>query len=243
MDKGIKTAVITGAGRRLGLFVVGQLIDSGWRVHAITRQSTDGLLAIACDRLHVHELGDYTEISLKNAVQTIQEKQVNEPIQLLLHNASIFEEDAHVAEHGMSRYNAMMFVHMAMPAVLTQGLIALLSNETAPGNVISITDIYAENPNANYSLYCSTKAGLQNLTYSFAKKYAPYVRANAIQPGPIKFLPEHDNAHQKHVLNETLLPYEGGFLPIYQTIEFILGNHYLTGDSIKVDGGRALVRG
>jgi len=243
METPNKSAVITGAGRRLGLFVTKKLLDEGWIVHALTRKLTTDLAALDCERLHVHELGDYTEEGVINSVRGIQEKQASLPIHLLLHNASIFENDVQVEKNGLRRYDAMIFVHMTMPALLTKGLMSSLSNEESPGNVISITDIYSENPNPDYTLYCSTKAGLQNLTDGFAKKYAPFIRANSIQPGPIKFLPEHNNSHQKQVLSETLLPFEGGFLPIYQTIEFILNNHYLTGGSIKVDGGRSLVRG
>lgn len=238
-----KTAVITGAGRRLGLFVVERLIEAGWHIHVLTRKKTGGLIGITSERLHIHELGVYTTKNVMRAIDAIRNKQQGHPIHLLLNNASIFENDAQVAHKGVSSYEAMIFVHMIMPNLLVEGLLDELFDESAPGNVISITDIYATNPHPAYSLYCSAKAGLESLSYGFAKKYAPGIRANAIQPGPIKFLPEHDVVHQEKVLAETLLPYEGGFLPMYQTIEFILENGYLTGSVIKVDGGRSLVRG
>lgn len=238
-----KTAIITGAGRRLGLFVVERLIHAGWHVHALTRKMTDGLIVINSERLYVHELGSYTTKDVIGAINTIRTKQQGQPVHLLLNNASIFENDAQVAHKGVSSYEAMIFVHMIMPSLLAEGLLDALSDENNPGNIISITDIYATNPNPAYALYCTTKAGLESLSAGFAKKYAPGIRANSIQPGPIKFLPEHDALHQQKVLAETLLPYEGGFLPIYQTIEFILDNRYLTGSVIKVDGGRSLMRG
>ena len=238
-----KTAVITGAGRRLGLFVVEHLLDAGWHVHALTRKNTSALMGMTSEHLYVHELETYTTNNVMRAIDAVRTQQQGSPIHLLLNNASIFENDAQVAHKGISSYEAMVFVHMIMPSLLIEGLRDDLFDTAAPGNVISITDIYATNPNPAYSLYCSTKAGLESLNYGFAKKYAPGIRANAIQPGPIKFLPEHDVSHKEKVLAETLLPYEGGFLPIYQTIEFILGNRYLTGSAIKVDGGRSLVRG
>lgn len=238
-----KTAVVTGAGRRLGLFVVDHLLAAGWQVHVLTRQCSDELASLACKRLWVHELGIYRAENVERAINQIVATQEGKPIHLLVNNASIFENDMRVVEQGLAVFEAMTFVHMTMPSILMRGLAKLLENTTHPGNVISITDIYADNPNPDFSLYCSTKAGLQNLTQSFAKQYAPKIRANAIAPGPIQFLPEHNKAHQTQVLKETLLPYEGGFLPIYQTIEFILNNLYLTGTVIKVDGGRSLLRG
>ena len=130
---------------------------------------------------------------------------------------------------------------MTMPALLMNALQPSLSE--AKGNIISITDIYSDNPNPEFSLYCSTKAGLKSLTLSAAKKWAPQIRANCIQPGPLKFLPSHSEAEKDKVIKETLLPFEGGFDPVFKTVEFIIDNDYLTGQCINVDGGRSLVRG
>ena len=60
------------------------------------------------------------------------------------------------------------------------------------------------------------------------------------QPGPILFLPEHDNEHKMQVLDETPLRVEGGLKPMIDTVRFLRDNPFLTGESIKVDGGRAL---
>ncbi len=78
------------------------------------------------------------------------------------------------------------------------------------------------------------------MTQAFSKTLAPDVRVNAIQPGPILFLPEHDNEHKMQVLDETPLRVEGGLKPMIDTVRFLRDNPFLTGESIKVDGGRAL---
>ncbi|WP_394391056.1 SDR family oxidoreductase [Shewanella woodyi] len=132
---------------------------------------------------------------------------------------------------------------MLFPSLLTHELAPYLFDEKTPGLVVNMTDIYADNPSHQHSLYCSTKAGLENLTRSFAKKFAPGIRCNSIMPGPLKFLPEHSQAQKEQVLNATLLPFEAGFNPVFQTIEFILANPFVTGTAIKVDGGRSICRG
>ena len=241
-----RVAVVSGGSRRLGLFLTQKLLSEGWRVHVITRSPSLDLKELSCKHLFIHSFDDVTDSSyscemVSCMLQKIKKQEVR--VHLLVNNASIFESDAAVFKKGWEAYEAMMFIHMQLPALLIEGLKTYLADAIEPGNIISITDIYAQNPNQEFALYCSTKAGLESLTKSYAKKLAPDVRVNAVQPGPIKFLPEHDKDHQTAVLDQTLLSFEGGFWPIYQALQFILQNNYLTGVSIPVDGGRSLVRG
>ncbi|WP_096085728.1 SDR family NAD(P)-dependent oxidoreductase [Agaribacterium haliotis] len=233
----MKTAVITGASRRLGLFLVEKLIDQGWQVHALTRSASPELQQLSSKRLHIHEHFSYHYEQIQRCTENLLNT-VNE-LDLLVNNASIYESDD--TSQNPDFYLNLFTIHMQFPALLAEKLQGAL--QRAGGNIVSISDIYADNPREDYSLYCSTKAGLQNLSLSLAKKLAPEVRVNCIQPGPIKFLDEHDQAHKDQVLQQTLVAREGGFGPIFETLQFILNNHYLTGSCIKVDGGRSLVRG
>jgi len=250
----MRHVLITGASQRLGLYITEYFLQCGWQVHAVTRHASNALQALNCDALNIYELTDYTP---DNTVKFIEQfKKNHSSLDLLINNASIYLPDtmpppasslhetptkgvyAHLETNVF--YQKLVFIHMQLPALLMNGLSTLV--EKAKGNLISITDIYTLNPNESYSLYCSTKAGLQNLTLSMAKKLAPNVRANCILPGPIKFLDSHDDQHKTHVMKETLLSFEGGFDPICKTIQFILDNTYITGECIKVDGGRSLIR-
>lgn len=234
-----KIALVTGASRRLGLYIVEALLNESWQVHALTRSASVTLAALNCKQLHIHEHKHYDEQSIQQVIDKI--KMQNACLDLVVNNASIYETDETFTEQGMAFYQKLIFIHMGLPAMLAENL--MRGRQQAGGNIVSITDIYADNPNQAYSLYCSTKAGLQNLTLSWAKKWAPLIRANCIQPGPVKFLDEHDEQHQAEVLKQTPLAVEGGFEPIYKTLQFILDNPYLTGACIKVDGGRSLMRG
>ncbi|RUO21382.1 SDR family NAD(P)-dependent oxidoreductase [Aliidiomarina haloalkalitolerans] len=234
-------ALITGAGRRLGLHMTRSLLNQGWHVVALTRSRIGELAAlaetdVALDVVTCNALNDE---SVEQTISLI--KQRYDHLDFILHNASIYEKDSKHASHLGQFYDDLYKVHMKFPALLNYGLKSLLTNSVRPtANVIHVTDIYAANPNAEYALYCSTKAGLENLMLSFAKQLAPHVRVNAIQPGPIKFLPEHSSAEQQQVLSETLLPVEGGFEALQKAIESILDNEYMTAAVIRVDGGRSV---
>ncbi|WP_169434400.1 SDR family NAD(P)-dependent oxidoreductase [Marinobacterium rhizophilum] len=234
----MNTVVITGASRRLGLYLTQAFLEQGCKVIALTRKASAELDALACENLQIL-LTDYRcETSLAAAADCIRKQY--ETLSLVVHNASLFEKDAAHKDDLCAFYDELYRVHMRLPAYLNEALQPLLYNEAHPGCIVHITDIYADNPNREFGLYCSTKAALDNLTKTFAKKYAPGIRVNSIAPGPLMFLPSHKEDEKKAVLEQTLLPGESGFEPILQGIRFILDNQFVTGSSIKIDGGRSI---
>ncbi|MFC6670304.1 SDR family NAD(P)-dependent oxidoreductase [Marinobacterium aestuariivivens] len=234
----MQTVLITGASRRLGLFLTRAFLDDGFRVIALTRSPGTELNALACDSLQIIETDYGCQASLQSAVEHI--RQSSSSLRLLVHNASLFEKDAVHADDLYRFYDALYAVHMKLPAFLNESLGDLLHCEEDPGCIVHMTDIYAENPNPAFGLYCSTKAGLENLNKTYAKKYAPGIRVNAIAPGPLMFLPDHSAEDKAAVFSETLIKVESGFHPILQGIRFILDNRFITGTTLKIDGGRSI---
>lgn len=234
----MQTVMITGASRRLGLFLTRAFLDEGYEVIALTRRASAELRAAAGERLHIIEADYGSTPSLQQAVEAV--RALGRPLRLLVHNASLFEKDALHSDDFCAFYDRLYAVHMRMPAYLNEALGDLLDSESEAGCIVQITDIYAENPNPAFGLYCSTKAGLENLTRTYAKKLAPGVRVNAIAPGPLMFLPSHNEEEKAAVLSETLIKKESGFYPVLQGIRYILDNGFVTGSTLKIDGGRSI---
>ena len=92
-------------------------------------------------------------------------------------------------------------------------------------------------------MYCCAKAANQMLVKSLALEMAPEVRVNGIAPGAILW-PENNNAgqanYQKSTLEKIPLQRIGDPASIAQAVMFLLGNDYVTGEVIRVDGGRSL---
>jgi len=237
----MKTIVITGASRRLGLFLVEKFLSMGDRVIAITRSPSQNVQSINSEHLHLIQVANYDQLGVTKAIQEIEA--IAESVDLLINNASMYDTDPESFEDLANHYLSLFNVHMLFPSLLITALKERMYNESLPGVVLNITDIYADNPNPEYALYCSTKSGLESLTQSFAKKFAPGIRCNSIMPGPIQFLEQHTEQQKSQVYKETLLPFEGGFMPVFQAVTFLLDNHYITGTSVKVDGGRSICRG
>lgn len=230
-------AVITGAGRRFGFTLAKSLLAEGYRVYAHYNTSKDGIDELA-------ELGAIPFQANFNDTSAIEKMVVDllqreERIDLLVNNASCFFDNEQV-NTDVQALEAVFRVHAIAPYLLIHGLAPALK-QSDNALVVNITDIYTDSPSTDYIAYCAAKAGLANLTQGFAKQLAPEIRVNAIQPGPILFLPEHDSEHRKKVLAETPLTIEGGLQPMLDTVRFLRDNPFVTGESIKVDGGRALM--
>ncbi len=232
-----KTALVTGAGRRFGFELSKALLAEGYQLFAHYNSSRDGISELeTLGAIAVQ--ADFTDIeSIQEMIKTI--RNTTDSIELLVNNASCFFDNETV-DNDKKALAAVFQVHGIAPYMLISGLQQQLS-QSENGLVINITDIYADRPSTDYIAYCAAKAGLANMTQSFAKTLAPSVRVNAIQPGPILFLPEHDKEHRMQVLDETPLRVEGGLEPMIETVRFLRDNPFITGESIKVDGGRGLM--
>ncbi len=229
--------VITGASRRLGLYLTKAFLAKNWHVTAITRAPGEELMGINSSNLKILSVDYSKPVSLQKAVEQIEQSAVD----LLFHNASYFAPDAQGFAENHDQLQQMLNTHIAMPNMLNLLLKDRLVRANNP-NIIHMTDIYVDNPNPTFSNYCASKAGLENLSKSFAKTLAPNIRVNCIQPGALMFLPEHSEEAKKKVLSASLIPREAGFEPVLKTVLFLLDNPFITGTSIKVDGGRSICR-
>jgi pteridine reductase len=126
------------------------------------------------------------------------------------------------------------------PYFLVQSLLESL--RAASGSVINILDIHAERPMRGHSVYCLSKAGLKMLTLSLAAELAPEVRVNGVSPGAILW-PEHEVSEEgkEAVLNRTALGRLGDPSDVASAVAYLaLDAAYVTGEILKVDGGRSL---
>ena len=127
------------------------------------------------------------------------------------------------------------------PLFLSQACYPYL--RAANGAIINMLDIYARLPLKNHSLYCAAKAANAMLVKSLALEMAPKVRVNGIAPGAILW-PENSAAsqaqQQKAILAKIPLQRCGSPESIVQAVLFLLTNEYITGEVIRIDGGRLL---
>src|SRR4029077_11935707 len=125
-----------------------------------------------------------------------------------------------------------------------------LSQAAAPaltetqGCIVNITDIHAERPLKDYSVYCISKSGLLMMTKVLAKELGPKVRVNAVAPGAIMW-PEGKNElseeEKQKIVKQTVLQRPGSAKDIAKAVLFFVRDAgYVSGQVLNIDGGRIL---
>lgn len=94
---------------------------------------------------------------------------------------------------------------------------------------------------AGYTGYYVAKAGVKALTETFALELAPdNILVNAIAPGPILAPDALDDEARQKVEEATPLGRWGGADEIAKTVIALVDSDFITGETIRVDGGRHL---
>jgi pteridine reductase len=238
-----KTALITGAGKRIGAAIAEHLHNAGMDIiiHYHTSEN-------AADEL-ARKLNDIRTDSAMTVQADLQQKkdyvglidtavEFKGYIDALINNASAFYPTP-LDNLNDEQWNELININLKAPLFLSQ--LATESLRKNKGCIINITDIHANKPLADHSIYSVSKAGLVMLTQSLAKELAPDIRVNAISPGAITWPEAMDNETKKEILNHTALKKTGNMEDISKAVLFFINDaDYITGQILNIDGGRTL---
>ena len=131
------------------------------------------------------------------------------------------------------------------PSGLTEALAdavarARTSNDELHVNVSDWLPVSGRPLYPGYTPYYASKAAVAALTESLALELAPDVLVNAVAPGPILAPPGLTPEEDAAVLRATPLGRWGGAEEIAKAVLFLIETDFITGESIRVDGGRHL---
>lgn len=227
------TVLITGAAKRIGAVIAKTLHLQGFNIIIHYNNSK---LAAQNITAHLNNIRELSAISIKANLAKDCEvliKLVNnstENLQHVVNNASIFLEDA------TSCWDSLFNINTKAPYILSLGLFTQLKANN--GTIVNITDTHSTHPLKNYSIYCQTKAALVMQTKALAREFAPFVRVNAIAPGAILWPQGIADFKKERIINATPLKKHGIPQDVAQAVLFLLENNFITGEQIKIDGGR-----
>lgn len=232
--------LITGASQRIGLHCAKRLLQDGQPVIATYRQEKPGIaelreLGATC--LHA-ELAD--EAGIQAFIDELKSR--TDRLRAIIHNASawIAEQPGEEAQ----AFESLFRVHMLAPYLINLRCADLLERDAAgrgaPADIIHLSDDVARKGSANRIAYCASKAGLDNLTLSFAASLAPRIKVNGIAPALILFNEGDDDAYRARTLAKSAMGIEPGPDVIYQSVRYLLDSPYVTGTTLTVNGGRHL---
>ncbi|MBV7296537.1 dihydromonapterin reductase [Enterovibrio paralichthyis] len=234
----VNTIVITGAGQRIGLATAKHFHQLGWRVIASYRTERDGVAALRAMGIDCVQADFSSDEQIHQFARHIAELGVS--IRALIHNASDWNAESKTDDYA-ALMDQMMQVHVKAPYLLNLALSPFMtSTEPAGADIIHMTDYVVRKGSEKHIAYASSKAALDNLTLSFAQKLSPGIKVNSIAPALIMFNEHDSDEYKKKALAKSLMGLAPGEDEVINAIEFILNSKYMTGQSINVDGGRAL---
>ncbi|MEZ3136098.1 dihydromonapterin reductase [Stutzerimonas kunmingensis] len=228
--------LITGASQRIGLHCAERLLEDGFPViltYRRERDSIDRLRALGAQALQANfsdEAGITTFISAL--------KQQTDCLRAIVHNASEWRPDTPGQE--AEAFRQLFQVHMLAPYLINLHCAELLRHG-GPADIVHIGDDVTRKGSKKHIAYAASKAGLDNLTLSFAASLAPAIKVNGIAPALIQFNPEDDAEYRRKALAKSALGIVPGAEVIYQSLRYLLDNPYVTGTTLTVNGGRHLI--
>jgi len=108
------------------------------------------------------------------------------------------------------------------------------------GSAVFIADIYAERPLKGRLPYCVSKAGLVALARGLALELAPETRVNVVSPGAILPPADAPPGYEEKLAAQIPLGKWGDPADIARAVVFLADSPFITGEVLRVDGGRLL---
>jgi NAD(P)-dependent dehydrogenase (short-subunit alcohol dehydrogenase family) len=180
----MKTALITGASRGLGLALTRRLAERGWRL-VIDARGSEALLRardeLAARTTVVAIAGDVADEAHRRALVHA----AGERLELLVNNASVLgpSPQPRLADYPLDELERVYAVNVLAPLRLAQ--LAIPALERNGGTLINVTSDAAVEAYEGWGGYGSSKAGLEALTAVLAAEH-PALFVHAADPGDMR---------------------------------------------------------
>lgn len=239
---GGRTALITGAGKRIGRAIALSLAEEGVDVvvHYNRSKKEAQDLAGELQSRGVRAWAVRGDLEKPEEYSTLMERSVKAAgsVDILVNNASIFPAST-LSGMTFEDLTESMRVNAWVPFSLSRDFFTLGGR----GDIINILDTRVDGYDWNHVAYILSKRALSLLTRMTAAEYAPAVRVNAVSPGLILPPPGEDSSYLRDLTHTVPLKRHGDPEDIASAAVFLLKNDFLTGAVIPVDGGRHLKEG
>jgi len=237
----VPLAIVTGAAHRLGRDLAISLARLGYAIVLHCYESREEALRTKEEILSLGGRAEIIQSDLRDPAEINRLFQAVDSFDCQLHvlvNSAAVMNPADLLAVSVDDFDSEISVNLRAPLLCAQHA---ASRMDTGGLIVNISDVGAKKTWTGYPVYIMSKAGLESLTRLLARSLAPEIRVNAIAPG---FVYQSKNLSQEEW--EKLLakvPMKRSARPeeIVSTLEFLLKNEYVTGQTIVVDGGYSLV--
>jgi NAD(P)-dependent dehydrogenase (short-subunit alcohol dehydrogenase family) len=234
-------ALVTGSAQRLGKAFALSLAHMGYAIALHHRGSVteaektaEEIRALGVDCLPIR-----ADLTVPEKVEFLFSlvDEFHVPLRVVVNSAAVMPVGS-PRDLEFNDWNSALDLNLRAPFLVAQHAAQRM---TGGGLIVNISDTGAQKAWNRYPSYTISKAGLETLTKLLARSLAPAIRVNAIAPGLV--LPSNVvTPEQWEKLIEKLPLRRAATLEeITSTLEFLIKNEYITGQTIVVDGGYSLI--
>jgi len=245
-----RTAVVTGAARRLGRASALALARAGADV-AITylesgREARETVVDLS--GLGVRAFAFRCDVTDEASVRATMKDVGRElgRIDILVNNAANYET-AEFERLTVRQWDAMFASNTRGPFLVAREALKWMRRKRGKGQpaiegkIINMGSLGGLRPWATHAHYCSSKAALHMLTKVMAKALAPEIAVNAVAPGMIDLGEKSAAAFMRRMAKQTPMRRNGRADEIAAAVLFFAtAPQFVTGQILAVDGGLGL---
>jgi len=233
-----RTALVTGAGRRLGRAIAVALGERGMRVAIHYHGSERG--AHETVRIVRAAGGDGFALRADLRQHGAAERLIAEAIDQLggldvLVNSAAVMIRTPLEEVTEDVWDEIFALNLRAAFFCARAAAARMNDG---GVIINIADLAAFETWTGYIPHGASKAGVVYITRALAKRLAPRVRVNAIAPGAVLLPDEWNQSEGERLARTTPLERLGSPTDVTQAVLYLIDASYVTGETVIVDGGR-----
>ena len=232
-----RTALVTGAAKRLGRATALALAEAGadvivhYRSSSEAASDTAGRIGRAGRRAWAlqADLADVAQVDslMKRAVDAAG------GVDVLVNNASVFLPSG-VLDFSADDLFADVRINAMAPLLLCRAFAA----QKRPGDIVNFLDCRIADYDRSHAAYHLSKRMLFSITRMLALELAPQIKVNAVAPGLVLPPAGEDESFLAARAHTNPLGRHGRVEDVTEAVLFLLRNRFVTGQVIYVDGGR-----
>jgi 3-oxoacyl-[acyl-carrier protein] reductase len=233
------TALVTGGSRGIGAAIVRSLAGAGADVAINYRERTseaNALVTAICEA-GGHAISIAADVSRSDAVAQMVQRVTSDlgPIDILINNAGIAITSG-VEDLSEADFDQTIAVNLKSVFLCTQAILPAMRAK-GWGRIVNISSGAARGAGSIGPHYNASKAGIEGLTRGYAARLVKEgITVNAVAPSLI----ETDMMKGQHNLASRIpLGRLGKADEVAQAVMMLLGNPYMTGQTVAMSGGMA----